>query len=137
MCCGRRVYRRVLWSGKILMATPHRLLAAVYTHGPRFSGFEQQVNKAALERPAQHASSLSALARQPCDHRRKIRNHSLVYWLNKVFVAVVRRWQDAQDFLYFLLERASEELKEASPIIHSNPTLQSKSGRMADCSLGY
>lgn len=26
------------------MATPHRLLAAVYTHGPRFSGFEQQVS---------------------------------------------------------------------------------------------
>ena len=33
---------RVLWSGKILLATPHRLLAAVYEHGPRFSGFEQQ-----------------------------------------------------------------------------------------------
>ncbi len=42
-----RMHRRVLWSGKILMATPHRLLAAVYTHGPRFSGFEQQVNEAA------------------------------------------------------------------------------------------
>ena len=36
------VLLRVLWSGKILLATPHRLLAAVYEHGPRFSGFEQQ-----------------------------------------------------------------------------------------------
>ena len=51
---------RVLWTGKLTVATPHKLLAAVYSLQPRFAGYEQQ---------------------------------------------------DAQDFLYFLLDQTMQELQ--------------------------
>jgi hypothetical protein len=83
------------------MATPHRLLAAVYTQGPRFAGFEQQVRRRDTHSQEVSLSCLTAAVVAIC-----CLLPSAFYLLSVA--------QDAQDFLYFLLERAAEELKEAS-----------------------
>ena len=86
------------------MATPHRLLAAVYTHGPRFSGFEQQVTFTTCD--AQFTCSMQANCLGGTAA-------SLALLITRMSTSLLLSMaQDAQDFLYFLLERASEELKE-------------------------
>ena len=42
LCQPMSELMRVLWTGKLLVATPHRLLAAVYKLQERYAGYEQQ-----------------------------------------------------------------------------------------------
>ena len=94
------------------MATPHRLLAAVYTHGPRFSGFEQQVWPFSPRTIRLFRIQTTEVA-----------SANVANQLNVGFYGADHA-QDAQDFLYFLLERASEELKEASRTLDFQMTVQ-------------
>eukprot|EP01048_Picozoa_sp_COSAG05_P012573 COSAG05_NODE_1270_length_5316_cov_3.177688_4_plen_636_part_00 len=83
LCQPMSELMRVLWTGKLLVATPHRLLAAVYKLQERFAGYEQQ---------------------------------------------------DAQDFLYFVLDQTVEELAPELQPDYAN-TLKSLFGGQFESSL--